>query len=103
MALPKGKISKSRGRMRRANWKLSAPGIVKCPRCQQMKLAHLGVRQVLSVLQGAQHGFGGFHHGGDMGLGLSVQRLTAQQFGHGQDAVQRRAQLVTQQVEEAVA
>ena len=26
--------------MRRANWKLSAPGIVKCPRCQQMKLAH---------------------------------------------------------------
>ena len=40
MACPKGKISKSRGRMRRANWKLSAPGIVKCPRCQQMKLAH---------------------------------------------------------------
>ena len=40
MALPKGKISKSRGRMRRANCKLSAPGIVKCPRCQQMKLAH---------------------------------------------------------------
>ena len=34
MALPKGKISKSRGRMRRANWKLSAPGIVKCPRCK---------------------------------------------------------------------
>ena len=26
--------------MRRANWKLSVPGIVKCPRCQQMKLAH---------------------------------------------------------------
>ena len=40
MALPKGKISKSRGRMRRANWKLSAPGIVKCPRCQKMKLSH---------------------------------------------------------------
>ncbi|MBR1708635.1 MAG: 50S ribosomal protein L32 [Clostridia bacterium] len=40
MAVPKGKISKSRGRMRRANWKLSAPAIVKCPRCQQMKLTH---------------------------------------------------------------
>ena len=40
MANPKGKISKSRGRMRRANWKLSMPGIVKCPRCQQMKLSH---------------------------------------------------------------
>lgn len=40
MALPKGKVSKSRGRMRRTHWKLSAPGIVKCPRCQQMKLSH---------------------------------------------------------------
>jgi len=40
MAVPKGKISKSRGRMRRANWKLSAPTIVKCPRCQKMMLAH---------------------------------------------------------------
>ncbi|MDR3050264.1 MAG: 50S ribosomal protein L32 [Oscillospiraceae bacterium] len=40
MALPKGKISKSRGRLRRTHWKLSAPGIVKCPRCQQMKLSH---------------------------------------------------------------
>ena len=38
MALPKGKISKSRGRMRRANWKLSAPGIVKCPRCGKMTM-----------------------------------------------------------------
>ena len=38
MAVPKGKVSKSRGRMRRANWKLTAPAIVKCPRCQQMML-----------------------------------------------------------------
>ena len=40
MALPKGKISKARGRSRRANWKLSMPGIVKCPRCQKVKLSH---------------------------------------------------------------
>ena len=40
MAVPKGKISKARGRKRRANWKLSAPTIVKCPRCQKMMLAH---------------------------------------------------------------
>jgi len=40
MAVPKGKISKARGRKRRTHWKLSAPGIVKCPRCQQMKLSH---------------------------------------------------------------
>jgi large subunit ribosomal protein L32 len=40
MAVPKGKISKARGRKRRTHWKLSLPGIVKCPRCQQMKLSH---------------------------------------------------------------
>ena len=41
MAVPKGKTSKARRDSRRAmNWKLSLPGIVKCPRCKQMKLAH---------------------------------------------------------------
>jgi len=40
MALPKGKVSRARGRSRRANWKLSLPGIVECPQCHQMKLAH---------------------------------------------------------------
>ena len=28
MALPKGKVSKARGRSRRANWKLTLPAIV---------------------------------------------------------------------------
>ena len=40
MALPKGKISRARGRSRRANWKLTLPGIVECPQCHQKKLAH---------------------------------------------------------------
>ena len=40
MAVPKGKISKARRNSRRANWKLSLPGIVECPQCHQMKLAH---------------------------------------------------------------
>ncbi|MDR1569434.1 MAG: 50S ribosomal protein L32 [Oscillospiraceae bacterium] len=40
MALPKGKVSKARGRSRRANWKLSIPSIVQCPHCKKMKLAH---------------------------------------------------------------
>ena len=40
MALPKGKISKARGRSRRANWKLTLPGIVECPQCHEKKLAH---------------------------------------------------------------
>ena len=40
MAVPKGKTSKARKHARRANWKLSLPGIVECPQCKTMKLAH---------------------------------------------------------------
>ena len=40
MAVPKGKISKARKHSRRANWKISAPGIVACPQCHEPKLAH---------------------------------------------------------------
>jgi len=40
MAVPQGKISKARRNSRRANWKLQLPGIVECPQCHQMKLAH---------------------------------------------------------------
>ena len=41
MAVPKGKTSKARKNSRRsAHWKLSLPGIGRCPRCQNMKLAH---------------------------------------------------------------
>ncbi|NMD38940.1 MAG: 50S ribosomal protein L32 [Christensenellaceae bacterium] len=40
MAVPKGKISKARKRSRRANWKLTRPGIVECSQCHEAKLAH---------------------------------------------------------------
>lgn len=40
MAVPKRKTSKARRDSRRANWKLSIPGIVECPQCHQTKLAH---------------------------------------------------------------
>lgn len=40
MALPKGKVSKSRGRLRRTHWKLELPAIVECPQCHKMKLSH---------------------------------------------------------------
>ena len=41
MAVPKGKISKARRDKRRnSHWKLSLPGIVECPQCKTMKLAH---------------------------------------------------------------
>ena len=36
MAVPKGKVSKARRNSRRANWKLSMPGIVACPQCKKM-------------------------------------------------------------------
>lgn len=40
MAVPKGKVSKARGRKRRTHWKISLPAIVKCPQCHKMKLSH---------------------------------------------------------------
>lgn len=40
MALPKKKISKARRDSRRANWKLSLPGITACPKCKEPKLSH---------------------------------------------------------------
>ena len=50
MALPKGKISKARKHSRRANWKLSLPGIGECPQCHQMKLCgyYNGVQVVVA-------------------------------------------------------
>ena len=46
MATPKGKISKARKHSRRsANWKLTLPGIVECPRCRKPKLSHRVCKQ----------------------------------------------------------
>ena len=38
MAVPKRKMSKARRDRRRANWKLSVPGMVECPQCHEMNL-----------------------------------------------------------------
>ncbi|MGM9649020.1 MAG: 50S ribosomal protein L32 [Butyricicoccaceae bacterium] len=41
MAVPKRKISKARRDTRRNNvWKLSMPGMVKCPKCGAFTLPH---------------------------------------------------------------
>jgi large subunit ribosomal protein L32 len=40
MAVPKRKTSKSKTRSRKANWKLSLPGIMECPNCKAPKLTH---------------------------------------------------------------
>jgi len=40
MGVPKRKISKSRRDKRRANWKLTMPGLIECPQCHEPKLPH---------------------------------------------------------------
>lgn len=40
MAVPKRKVSKARRDKRRANWKLSLPGMTKCPKCGEYNLTH---------------------------------------------------------------
>ena len=40
MAQPKKKVSKSARDMRRANWRLEAPGFVDCPQCHKPRLPH---------------------------------------------------------------
>ena len=40
MAVPKHKTSKARGRSRAANWKATAPTLVECPQCHELKRAH---------------------------------------------------------------
>ena len=40
MAVPKRKTSKARRDKRRANWKLSLPGMIKCPKCGEYNLSH---------------------------------------------------------------
>ena len=37
---PKGKISKARRNKRRANWKMSAPTLVKCSKCGELMMPH---------------------------------------------------------------
>ncbi|MGI6308752.1 MAG: 50S ribosomal protein L32 [Dethiobacteria bacterium] len=40
MAVPRGKISKSKRDKRRANWKIELPGLAKCSQCHEIKLPH---------------------------------------------------------------
>lgn len=40
MAVPKKKMSRSRTRRRKAQWRVSAPGTVTCPQCSAPKLSH---------------------------------------------------------------
>ena len=40
MAVPKRKTSKARRDKRRANWKLTVPGLIACPHCHEPKMPH---------------------------------------------------------------
>ena len=58
MAVPKRHVSKARKNKRRSShWKISVPGVTKCPKCGAMRLPHRACkecgyyngREVLSV------------------------------------------------------
>ncbi|MGB9825447.1 MAG: 50S ribosomal protein L32, partial [Desulfofundulus sp.] len=38
MAVPKKKMSRARTHRRRAQWKLSVPGLIRCPQCHELTL-----------------------------------------------------------------
>ncbi|MEW5920679.1 MAG: 50S ribosomal protein L32 [Bacillota bacterium] len=40
MAVPKRRVSKTRRDKRRTHWKLSAPGLSRCPKCHEIKMPH---------------------------------------------------------------
>ncbi len=40
MALPKRRHSRTRGRKRRTNWKVTMPNVSECPQCHNPKLPH---------------------------------------------------------------
>ena len=40
MAVPKRRTSKTRKRKRRTHFKINVPGMMVCPNCGEMKLAH---------------------------------------------------------------
>jgi large subunit ribosomal protein L32 len=40
VGVPKKRTSKSKRDMRRANWKLTAPNVNRCPKCKEPVLSH---------------------------------------------------------------
>lgn len=44
MAVPKRKVSKARRNSRRANWKLTVPNLVSCPKCGELVMSHKACR-----------------------------------------------------------
>ena len=60
MANPKNRTSRTRKRLRRANWKMTAPNTGVCPQCHEPKMPHVVCgscgyykgREVVSKVQG---------------------------------------------------
>lgn len=40
MAVPKRKVSKTRKKKRRTHWKAKAPGLARCPKCNEPVMPH---------------------------------------------------------------
>ena len=40
MPVPKRRVSKTRKRQRRTHWKVAAPGLTRCPKCNELMAPH---------------------------------------------------------------
>lgn len=49
MAVPKNRLSQTRQKRRRANWKLTAPGFVECPQCHEAVMPHTYALLAVSI------------------------------------------------------
>ena len=52
---PKNKSSKARRDKRRANWKMSAPNLVKCSKCGELMMPHRVCKACGSYKQKGNH------------------------------------------------
>lgn len=49
MAVPKRRTSKARKHSRKANWKVSLPGIVECPQCMKQS-SHIEFASIAAIM-----------------------------------------------------
>ena len=47
---PKNKSSKARRDKRRANWKMSAPNLVKCSKCGELMMPHRVLQKLVDLI-----------------------------------------------------
>ena len=59
---PKNKSSKSRRDKRRANWKMSAPNLVKCSKCGALMMPHRVCKDLFLIVRSTSLAYSVWHH-----------------------------------------